>query len=218
LSEVIGSVDFDKLDILDYDSDDGYLTLVLNKSTYSDGVIYRTDYTVRPNKRFKWRKANELKPNGDPLNQEASIVYIVHTGTDPYTYDIAYLKELQDSDGVEVQPDDEIDQIVLWTNYIQRQQGDEVYLFKANNINGFLGALQSSDEATVEALDSATKIVTTKHPVKYQESAPPINDFTGYGWWWEYDEQNQDDSVLHFCYLDYGDTQWCTVIFDKIEP
>lgn len=114
LSEVVGSVDFCKLNVSSYATDSGYLQLVLNKTTtYPKGVIYRTDYAVRERKQFKWRVADELKPNGDPLNDAASIVYIIHD-TDPCTYDIAYLKYLKDSSGNILDADSDPDKLTLW--------------------------------------------------------------------------------------------------------
>ena len=212
LSEVIGSVNFCKLAVDRLIDNNGYLQLDLNTEDYPKGVIYRTDYTVRERKQFKWRVATELKPNGDPLNDAASIVYIIHTDTDPCTFDIAYLKELDDEESP--------DKITLWLDYSGHSSinsnYDHVYLFQANTINGFLGALQQADEATIEALESATTVVTTKHPVFYSQTYPSINDFLGYAWWWQYSDT--PISYMYFCNKDIGDDDWNRVAFTDNEP
>lgn len=224
LSNVIGSVDFVKLDVSDYASDNGYLKLLLRKTEqYPKGVIYRTDYTVRENKQFKWRIAEKLKANGDPLSGAPSIVYIIHTDTTPYSYDAAYLKTLYDDNGQKTDADGDIGQISLWMQNVGYKAKDEIYLFKANTINALLGSLQSSDEKTVETLDSTTKVITTKHPVKFSETAPALNDFDDYAWWWKYtaDDYENDEftpSVLYYCNKNAGDTTWQQVVFTDTEP
>ena len=216
ISEVVGSIDFCKLNVSGYNNDSGYLQIVLNKTTtYPNGVIYRTDYSVRERKQFKWRVATELKPNGDPLNEAASIVYIVHTNTNPYTYDLSYLKDLLDNSGNNVDADGHPDKITLWTSYLEYNEGDQVYLFKANTINGLLGALQASDEATVSQIESATKTAFTKHPVYYQTTSPSTADFLNYGWWWNY---STNPSQLLFCYKDLGDSTWFRTAVTKTQP
>jgi len=52
---------------------------------------------VKERKQFKWRPASQIKSNGDPLEDYAAVVYIVHTHTNPVTYDIAYLRAINNN-------------------------------------------------------------------------------------------------------------------------
>lgn len=102
LSEIIGNVDYCKIAVTDgsdlkapYVNADGYLKINLENDEYTSGIVYRSDYYEREANRFTWRVASKLKPNGDPENDSASAVYIIHN-TDPITWDKAYLKTIND--------------------------------------------------------------------------------------------------------------------------
>lgn len=212
LSELIGVVDYCKLDVLRYTSSGSYVAIELDKSTHADGVIYRTDYDKKKDKQFKWRIATEIKENGDPKEDVASMVLIIHN-TNPVTWDKAYLKEIDN--------EDDPSKLVLWTPYDSFISGsdDKVYLFHTNNINGYLGAYESADESTVSSLASATKIVTEDHPVVFCKELPAISDvvLNGYGWAWKYGNI-ASDSKLYFCWEANGDTSWNIVHITDTAP
>ena len=219
LAETIGSVNFCKLDVSSYADNAGFVQMHLNKTEeHPEGVLYRTDYTVKKKDRFKWRIADILKENGDPLHTGASIVYIIHTHTTPVTFHTVYLKEKDTEDD----PTD----LTLWLDSDDFDSAhidtDEVYLFQANTINGLLGAIQVMDESTVQSLETATKVVTTKHPVYFVKNladapAASVRNFSEYGWVWVYDELGVNASKMHFAHLISGDNTWKPVNFvDKI--
>ena len=68
---------FAKLDIRSASIDsNGNLRLRLNKTTYPDGVIYRSDYDEARRNYFTWSTAVGMKNNGEAINGKGSVVYI----------------------------------------------------------------------------------------------------------------------------------------------
>lgn len=219
LSEDIGSIDFCKLDVLQK-VEDSYLKLELDKSTYSDGVIYRTDYDKGNRNYFKWRACDKLDTKGDPINTATSILYILHPkadDTDEFRWYTAYLKELDNEDDPSV--------LTFWIPAADADidvDNDMFLLFSYNGINGHLGTLQSTDEATLQSIEKLTKLVTEDHPVYFVKTAAdvaalPVDTFEGYAWAYAYDDQGITGGTidptlpltqLYFCYKADGDTTW----------
>lgn len=216
LSETIGYVDFCRIDVKRDELllDDTYVTLVLNKETYSDGVMYRTDYDAIKKNQFKWRAADSLDKNGDPINTAASVVYIIHN-TSPITWDKGYIKKIYN--------EDEPDAVTIWIprkDLTINPKTDKFYLFSFNSVNGYLGTLESADESACKALEEAVKLVTVNHPVQFVNSkntnvASP--ELHGYGWRWVYYD-DKSPSQLYFCYEEEGDTAWHKVLFQDTRP
>ena len=214
LSRTIGVIDFCKLDV---DREEpllgnGYTVLVLNKETYSDGVIYRTDYDKNKDNYFEWRVTDALDTDGDPINSAAGIVYVIHD-TNPVTWDKAYLKALDDKDNPTA--------LTLWADSgsMRIKDTDQFFLFAYNGINGHLGTLESNDESAVMSLEEAVRVVTVDHPVVFTEDDPitvPCN-VNGYGWLWRY-KTNKDPSEMYFTFKDEGDIAWNFVYFQDGNP
>lgn len=76
----------------------GQLVLYLDKSEYSDGVVYRTDFTANKRTYFTWSVANTIKDNGESISAKGSVVYIVNQG-DPTTWLKSYVKLVGNSQG-----------------------------------------------------------------------------------------------------------------------
>lgn len=221
LSEIIGSVNFCKLAVKSTDLDENYIRLNLDMSREC-GVYYRSDYSAKASDYFEWNVAESINAIGDPSNDVASVIYIVHD-TNPVTWDKVFIKKFDD--------DKKPTEITLWNG-----QGtisvdpakDRFYLFGSDNINGWLGALEIADESTVMSLNSLTKIVTVSHPVYFSDTEPPINrdELNGYGWWWKYKlkspviegEAMGEMGELQFCSTDDGDTGWHEVRFTNVQP
>lgn len=210
LSEVIGSVDFCKLVCTIDKPVNGYVRLLLNTEEAPKGVAFRTDYDKKEDKQFKWRVADKLKENGDPVHNGASIVYICYETLDgaPYMFDKAYLKEIDDEDDPHV--------LTLWlpsSDCKYTRQSTRVYLFGQYNINGLLGAYESSVESIETVLSSSVKNVTVNHPTFYEKERPSCSPtvLNGYGWWWKWYEGNTQESELYFCWNAMGDTTWLPV-------
>lgn len=157
LAEVIGTVDFCKLNVSSYDVDDGYLKLnlgtKLGKKDTPNGCIYRSDYSAKKINQFKWRTTDKIKENGDPTVDAAAILYIIHTAYDPVKFDLVYLKTVYDADGNVVTDGsmtNDIRGLTLWIESDKFDNShlstDEIYLFGQNSINGLLGATQVMDE------------------------------------------------------------------------
>lgn len=70
---------------------EGYVKLHLNKSTYSDGVIFRSDYDEARRNYFTWNTASSIKESGQSIDGKGAVVYIVHQGN-PTTWEKAYVK------------------------------------------------------------------------------------------------------------------------------
>lgn len=220
LSKTIGVIDFCKLDIDRYAAPfDGYITLFLNKDTYKDGVIYRSDYDKSKDNYFKWRKTESLNVDGDPINSAAGVVYIIHN-TNPVTWDKAYIKDIDNEDDPSA--------LTLWTteNAIDIDvSNDSFFLFSYNGINGHLGTLESNDESAVMSLAEAVRVVTVDHPVIFTTESPEIMSIggvNGYGWLWRYYNDvgtfRNLKSEMYFTYPDDGDTQWNYVYFTDKTP
>ena len=217
LSETIGSVDFCKLDCRITKPANGYVQLSLNVTDEQPkGVVYRTDYSLKEDKQFKWRVADKLKANGDPVHEVASIVYIIYEATDdkPLMFEKAYLKTIDDEEDPHI--------LTLWlasdkSKYVN--QPYRVYLFAQQNVNGLLGAYETADEATETALESSTKLVTVKHPVFFEKDEPSsaATVTNGYAWWWKWYE-GDTPSELYFCWNTAGDTGWQRVIMSDEDP
>jgi len=216
LSKTIGYIDFCKLDVKDRwpAAVTDYETIILNKETYKDGVIYRTDYDQSEDNRFKWRTTDSLDANGDPINSAAGIVYIIHD-TNPVTWDKAYLKSLDDEDDPTA--------LTLWAETGSLNinvNTDQFFLFSYNGINGHLGTLESNDESAVMSLEEAVRVVTVDHPVIFtNDPAPGIMpaEVNGYGWLWQYDARGSK-SNFYFAFADEGDTYWQPVYFQDNDP
>lgn len=214
MAEEIGSVNFCRLDVSSKAHNDGYLQLSLDKSTYEDGVMYRTDYYLDKRSYFKWRAADKLDTNGDPINPATSMLLVIHD-TNPITWDKAYLKEIDDEDNPSA--------LTFWARYSSfnyNPETDKTYLFAYNGINGLLGALEASDEAAQKTIETATTVVTEPHPVYYQTTVDNslITKFAGHAWLWKYDPFGIEDSEFYFCYKQLGDAGWYIVYAQDTEP
>lgn len=219
LSQTIGVVDYCRLAI-DRDEpllDDQYITLVLDKTQGTDGVLYRTDYDQIKKNQFKWRATDSLNKDGDPVNEAAGIVYILHD-TNPITWDKAYLKKVFYDNN-----EDEPEAITLWAargTITINPAKDKFYLFAYNSINGYLGTLEAADESACKALSEATKLVTVEHPVQFvnaKNASSALPQLSGYGWRWVYFD-DKSPSQFYFCYEEEGDTSWRKVLFQNQRP
>lgn len=216
LSKTIGVIDFCKLDISREEPllGDGYTVLVLNKDTYKDGVIYRTDYDKNKDNYFKWRITESINTDGDPINSAAGVVYVIHD-TNPVSWDKAYLKYIYDEDAPTA--------IALWApsgTMNINADSDQFFLFSYNGINGHLGVLESNDESAIMSLEESLRVVTVDHPVYFTTDDPyvmSVNDVNGYGWAWRY-KTNKDPSEMFFTFKDDGDTSWNLVYFQEDNP
>lgn len=79
------------LDILNSDLDNGFTKLTLNKSVYSDGVIFRSDYDEAKRNYFSWNTATGIKDNGEAIAGKGAVIYIVRQGN-PTKWEKAYVK------------------------------------------------------------------------------------------------------------------------------
>lgn len=220
LSGTIGIIDFVKLDI------DSISTKTIDGNDYTkliltdDRIIYRTDIDATTH--FKWRIANSIKANGDAINSEAAVIYVIHAG-DPVLYDKYYIRELNDID--------DPSELVLWADSGAVSSTDQCYLFQTNGVNGLLGAYESANEANIQALNSATKKATVEHPVFFSQTAPTISTESAaidlpipewldynktYAWWYKYSYTQEGE--LYFCYYSDGDQTWKRVYVSKTEP
>lgn len=231
LTSNIGVVDYCKLNVTAItDSGDGHILLTLNDP---DKVIYRTDYTAKPDKYFKWRKANYLKDNGDPINEEASVIYCIQYNADGQPTGIYYKFYIKAFDN-----DDDPYALTLFGQYTANKFDNcDFYLFSSNSVNGLLGAYEAFNEAATLELDAATTSVTVKHPVIFSETEPPIQiyepeiDFpvptwvtsykAQYAWWCKIYPPVAgvyDDAELYFCYKTAGDDGWKRAWIGDLEP
>lgn len=232
LTTVVGSVDFCKLNVISVDDQDGYVALNLD----DPNVVYRSDYSQKESKRFAWTPAIEINAQGDPSNDVASVIYIVKNsdGQTP-TWSKQYVQSFNGTikkaqDGVDQKS---IQQIQLWcdTGAVDIAVDDEFYLFKTNNVNGLLGSWEVADESKVVALEEATKVVTSNHPVYFCEHSQPDASnvlLNGYAWAWRYDSSGHSKSQLYFyfgdgsgnCYGDLGEGQpsWVPVYYSGVVP
>lgn len=228
LTSLIGTVDYVKLNVDSIENDDGHIQLVLDDE---QKVIYYTDYYNKMENHFKWRKALSIKANGDPLNEEASVIYCIWTdgaGAATGKYSKYYIKSM----------DDEADPYVL-TLFGQYDPTDfedcEFYLLKSNSVTGYLGAYEAFDEAAVQELDSQTTSVTVKHPTIFSTVEPEITESESsfdypvpewvvgynnqYAWWWKfYEGYCTTPSELYFCWKSEGDDEWKLVTCSEDEP
>lgn len=211
LSETIGNVDFCKLNVISTGFEDSYRTITISGNPDDVGVIYRTDYGVLKKDRFEWRTSKGVKPTGESLNEEASVMYVVHN-TSPVTWEKVYLKDIVNNEDNTV--------ITLWAEEHQSiSVNDRFYLFAMNNVNGYFGAYETADESCKITLENAVKQVTTNHPVYFSTLAPIISEaeLNGYGWWVKYYE-NSLSSELYFCYSAAGDNGWNRVYCSNTAP
>lgn len=224
LTEVIGDVDYCKLNVTDVQTHGSYIKLVLG----TDQVLYRTDYTSKERDRFPWTPAENIDSDGDPTNAVASILYIIHD-TNPVSWDKAYIQYLNETvtEAMEGEELRDIISLTLWTptGDISCTADDHFYLFKMNDINGLLGSWEAADEAKIQSLTSATKVVTTNHPVYFCEDTLPTIDSSvtnGYAWAWKYDPTGESESQLFFHYGDgtdaYYASSWAPVHFTNYAP
>jgi len=149
LSETIGNVDFCKLNVTSTGFEDSYRTITISGNPDDVGVIYRTDYGVLKKDRFEWHISKGIKPTGESLNEEASVMYVVHN-TSPVTWEKVYLKDIVNNEDNIV--------ITLWAEEHQPiSVNDRFYLFAMNNVNGYFGAYETADESCRITLENAVK-------------------------------------------------------------
>lgn len=225
LAKTVGSINYCKLDVKTIDETDNYVKLILNTDKYEDGIIYRTDYLEKKNKRFKIIPATKLidnpsnpfDGNGDPINTATAVLYIIHN-TEPLTWDKVYLRDSNDADHpteltLEMRPNSTTFSL----------SDDKFYLFEYNGINGLLGSFESMDESAERSLTSTTTIGATEHPVVFAdtnrpESYPvPTQVAREYGWLWNY-HKNGNPSSFYFCYGKQKDIHWYKVHFSDVQP
>jgi hypothetical protein len=118
-----------------------------------------------------------------------------------------------------------ISSITLWADNSEftLNSNDEVFLFETYNLNGLLGALEASDEATMQSLEAATKGITVNHPVYFGKeevstSTLPQDELDalhGYGWRWRYYPNNKTKGILYFCYPTENDNSWHRVWYSN---
>lgn len=213
LAETIGSVDFCRLAVSEVGQEGSYICLNLDTTNYSHGVMYRSDFGKKEDDYFEWTAAESINTKGDPTNEVASVIYIMHRTT-PVSWDKVFIQGFDDEDN--------ISSITLWNGsgtVSIDPSSDRFFLFGTDNMNGWLGALEIADESCATTLASSTKVVTTPHPIYFSEKAPEINpdELNGHGWWWKYYSDGRP-SEMHFCYYDEGDTVWRRVLFEKDTP
>ena len=228
LSEVAESnTGFLRLDVSSYATGpNGELKLILNKATYPDGVMYRSDYLEAKRNYFSWYCAEALKENGDPTSGIGSVVYIVHQ-TDPQTWEKAYVKYIDD----EVKTNaygmvDSVDPttVTLWFTRnkmptLQPLSTDRFYLFCTNSNSGRLGVRESELESLERTLQNTTKIITEEHPTYFvwdNEPAPSTDVVrNSYGWYYRSYHNNMNMGDLYFS---YGEASWHPVILSDTTP
>lgn len=229
LARIVGSIDLCKLSVTTVtsgaDEDDGYVKLLLNTDSYPNGVIYRSDYDKNKKKQFKWRYATQLNGDGDPIDSSC-LMYIIKkkdtvTGNalNDYKYIRAWLRRTDD--------EDDPSEITLWLStddLIELNNGFRTvvpsnydFFLISTDTNGYLGSLESQDEAA-KASDDTTTFITEEHPIIFTREEPEVIGIGGvnrFGWLWKYNYSiNRDDTVdpepsqLYFCYQSDGDDEW----------
>ena len=209
---------FLRLDVDSYSTGtSGELILHINKLTYPDGIIYRSDYDSARRNYFSWYCADALKDNGDPVSGIGSVVYIVHD-SDPVKWEKAYVKHIDGTNKIQDYSEREAtdpNTITLWLTASKipaYKSTDRFYLFSTNSISGQLGVRESEIESLQQTLDQATKIVTEKHPTYFVWDNDPAPDnsalLSGYGWYYRTYSKTNSLGDLYFCYGASGDTNW----------
>ena len=219
---------FLRLDVGSYGTgDNGELVLNIDKSTYSDGVVYRSDYAESRKNYFSWYCARELKDNGDILSGPGSVVYIIHD-TNPVTWEKAYVKlidgeqKTQDYSNMSTDPDS----VTLWINEDKvpmfSRSSDRIFLFAANSISGRLGVNEVAIESILQALEQSTKVVTQTHPTYFvwdNDLPPSVNDLKeSYGWYYRTYSDAYTLGDLYFYYGKAGEANWHRVYLEEFEP
>ena len=178
--------------------DGNCLKLYINTNDADEGVIYRSDYQEPRRKYFPWHVAHSLKANGDSVDNEGSVVYIIKDngeGNIPYWIK-GYVRSIDDK----TEKHTDIDGVVTdrYADYTYTADNDPphyittfidydectnafdgpidftdpnvyVFLFCTYSMVGSLGSLFTADEAALESLDSSTKVVTEIHPTFFAE-------------------------------------------------
>lgn len=229
LSEVAESNSgFLRLAVGSYTTSGGKLKLVLDKSVYPDGVMYRSDYLEAKRNYFSWYCASQLKDNGDPVAGIGSVVYIIHD-TNPPTWEKTYVKAIDDAEKTnEYGKVDSKDpsSITLWLDYSEIQgknnTNNRYYLFCTNSISGRLGVKESELESAKQTLQTATKTQTEIHPTYFVWDNKPAPETTlilnSYGWYYRTYSTNMNKGDLYFCYGKNRETTWHPVLIADSDP
>ena len=184
LDSAVGVIDFMKIAVNNVGfTEDNYLELTLNMNEYDNGIIYRTDQDTLDKDKFKLRTTSKLDTNGDPVdNPAAAYLYIIIPETASKSGQVewmcAYLKQKIDTEDLDNTDPEHPNKLVFWLQDPLEFELEEpydqykFYLLKQNNVDGYLGALQVSDEAAVSSLDSTTRLITQPHPVYFETKNP----------------------------------------------
>lgn len=155
--------------------------------------------------------APSLKPDGTPQEPAASVVYILR---DDSSWDKSYLKDIGHNDATQQTT------ITLWLKWEDvysrnahavNNENNKYYLFEANSVNGYIGALESELEAACKGTKTGEDDGSTIDHRLYCSMYPPsLKNVIGpgfWGWWWKYNADGRP-SKLYFC---WGDTaKWGT--------
>lgn len=221
----------------DVTSEDGHLSLKINKNVGDNGVVWRSDYDESKRNYFSWYVAGELKENGDPISKLGGIVYIIHAND---TWDTAYLEKIYNDEGLIVDEEgnpthyyyaltdgSEPRRIVLHINYndVTITEGDRFYLFCSNSMSGMLGVNMATDEAIVQNLQNQLTDETVKHPVFFTPVVDealidqiPTNE---YGWLYQSSIRSNVEIVnptLYYCNKGNKEMSWNQVFTGEDLP
>lgn len=85
------------------------------------------------------------------------------------------------------------------------------YIFKTNNINGYIGSFESAYESVLMNLDSITTFITTKHPVYFvhdKSKMPSVSSINGYAWCYVFKPEGYGQLFLYYSGMD---SRWLPV-------
>ena len=236
------------------ESDPQYVTVTFDNPEFDNLTTYQViQETIRKRKWLKdddqevdWyhdmiHVATGIRPNGDPVNTNASVMYIVHSDG---VWHKTYLKEMY------LSADGKKTTIVTWlpksafptkpdtlADAYATSTLNRYYLFEVNNVNGHIGglevAIESITDATKTAEDDGTTIL---HRLFAEQFAPSTESCIGpgfWGWWWKY-RTDGNPSRLYFCWgdttrwtgsnqtsdhpIDQHDTDWYPVYINETDP
>lgn len=217
LSQIVGSVDYVKLQSPVFTNSDGGTRIDFT------GLVYTTQTDEKERDYFKWRAATSLKPDGSARNSGASVVYIVRDNADPLTFEKYYIKEGTREDGY----------IVLWDTWRNGYfDGSRVYVVSSDSVHGYLSAAEDAVASVVESLNESNKDVTIIHPTYFSETAPPLDeiqmpdhlvfgerttDIPPYGWWWK-TTKNEQHVPCRELYFSMNGEAWTLVNYGQTTP
>lgn len=206
LNKLIGLSNYGKLNVksIKTNTDPNAKTSYIKLELHDEPFIYRTDADKKNTEKFRVIGNDHYDYNGDPIvdtySEYPSVVYIVRkqSGEDVfwkkiYVREATWIEDGYSEGEIKYDKTHPLDiTLNIANSEIELNINDyDFYLFAINNTSGFIGALESTDEAALQSLEKSTTIITSRHPVFWDKNISE-EEAELYKYCWKWDSEKSE--------------------------